>query len=299
MEAPEQDHYRVLGLQRNATSSDIRRAFVRLALAQHPDKNGGGSDDVFVQARTAYETLFDPSSRASYDRKHDRIQTEWEQYEGDKHGAPDPNGSDEQQRGAYDAQRREREAAARAERRRAEERSRRDADRRREAQRQAAWDWLEENRRAEIEAMSRQAANLEDLAQQFSDLCRQQQIRAERVTIGSEIGSGLQGEGSAGPFVQQSRVMGDFCETDFPLFSFQSSGYQSQGFVSYEFHDGRTQSPMSSVTTRIPLHSMDPFSDLMWPEFRQVPHQNAAPSWPNRFPRSPLSLRLHGFFNSF
>jgi len=45
MPAPEPDHYQILGVQSWATTSDIKKAYKKLALATHPDKNGGISDN--------------------------------------------------------------------------------------------------------------------------------------------------------------------------------------------------------------------------------------------------------------
>ena len=64
------DYYADLGLERNATPEDIRRAFRRLARDSHPDVNPGdaGADAKFRRIAEAYEVLSDPARKASYDR---------------------------------------------------------------------------------------------------------------------------------------------------------------------------------------------------------------------------------------
>ena len=52
MQRPEQDHYKVLGLNQAASVADIKREFKKLALASHPDKNHGTSMEVFVEVST-------------------------------------------------------------------------------------------------------------------------------------------------------------------------------------------------------------------------------------------------------
>jgi DnaJ-domain-containing protein 1 len=63
-------HYEVLGVDRDASDADLKRAFFRLSRLYHPDKNVGRedeTDDLFVQVRQAYETLADPVLRQDYD----------------------------------------------------------------------------------------------------------------------------------------------------------------------------------------------------------------------------------------
>jgi molecular chaperone DnaJ len=63
------DFYIILGLERGATSSDIKRAYKRLARKYHPDINPGDrmAEAQFRQIAEAYETLSDPSRRQRYD----------------------------------------------------------------------------------------------------------------------------------------------------------------------------------------------------------------------------------------
>ena len=55
------DPYEVLGLDRNATQADVRRAYLRLVKRHHPDKNPGdkASEWIFKEIQSAYETLCD------------------------------------------------------------------------------------------------------------------------------------------------------------------------------------------------------------------------------------------------
>jgi molecular chaperone DnaJ len=64
------NYYRVLGLDLNATRSDIRRSFRMLAMRYHPDQNPGDPDaeERFKLITQAYKTLVDPRKRARYDR---------------------------------------------------------------------------------------------------------------------------------------------------------------------------------------------------------------------------------------
>ena len=64
------DPYEVLGVPRTASQADIRRAYRRLALANHPDKNSGdaAAEVRFVRINQAYELLSNSSSRSQFDR---------------------------------------------------------------------------------------------------------------------------------------------------------------------------------------------------------------------------------------
>jgi len=59
------DHYSTLGVGKNATPDDIKKAYRKLASKNHPDK--GGDTAIFQQIQTAYDTLIDTNKRQQYD----------------------------------------------------------------------------------------------------------------------------------------------------------------------------------------------------------------------------------------
>ena len=69
MTTQQRDFYEILGLDRNASPEDIKKAFRRLAMQYHPDRNKEpGAEDRFKEISRAYEVLSDPEKRAAYDR---------------------------------------------------------------------------------------------------------------------------------------------------------------------------------------------------------------------------------------
>ena len=65
------DHYRILGLQRDASEADIKKAYRTLALKWHPDKNPDNKDlaeKKFKEIGNAFKVLSDPNDRAHFDR---------------------------------------------------------------------------------------------------------------------------------------------------------------------------------------------------------------------------------------
>jgi len=64
------DYYDLLGVQRNATAADLKRAYRKLAHEHHPDKNPGNkaAEDKFKEVNEAYEVLSDEQKRAYYDQ---------------------------------------------------------------------------------------------------------------------------------------------------------------------------------------------------------------------------------------
>lgn len=62
------DYYKVLGVERNATEDEIKKAYRKLAVKYHPDKNPGDSqaEDKFKDINEAYQVLSDPEKRSRY-----------------------------------------------------------------------------------------------------------------------------------------------------------------------------------------------------------------------------------------
>lgn len=63
------NYYDILGVSKEASEDEIKRAYRKLALKTHPDKNGG-DDTMFKKINVAYETLSDPDKRREYDNPH-------------------------------------------------------------------------------------------------------------------------------------------------------------------------------------------------------------------------------------
>ncbi|TRY75185.1 hypothetical protein TCAL_01598 [Tigriopus californicus] len=62
------DYYQILGVEKKASAQDIKKAFRKLALLYHPDKNSDpGAEDKFREIAQAYEVLSDPQKRKEYD----------------------------------------------------------------------------------------------------------------------------------------------------------------------------------------------------------------------------------------
>jgi curved DNA-binding protein len=73
------DYYQTLGVSKDAGSDDIKKAYRRLAVKYHPDKNQGDkqAEERFKEISEAYQVLHDPQKR----KKYDALGANWKQYE--------------------------------------------------------------------------------------------------------------------------------------------------------------------------------------------------------------------------
>jgi curved DNA-binding protein len=80
------DYYHVLGVSKKATQDEIKKAYRKLAVKYHPDKNPGvkSAEEKFKEISEAYEVLGDPEKRKQYDN----LGANWKQYQqaGYEHG---------------------------------------------------------------------------------------------------------------------------------------------------------------------------------------------------------------------
>jgi curved DNA-binding protein len=85
------DYYKILGVSKTASNDDIKKAFRKLAVKYHPDKNPGDkvAEEKFKEINEANEVLSDPEKR----KKYDELGENWQQYQ---------NGGRQQQQGDFD-----------------------------------------------------------------------------------------------------------------------------------------------------------------------------------------------------
>jgi Ca-activated chloride channel homolog len=66
--SPKKDFYSILGIERNASTEEVHKAYLEAAKQLHPDKNlAPGETELFLEAQEAYDTLSNPKKRAKYD----------------------------------------------------------------------------------------------------------------------------------------------------------------------------------------------------------------------------------------
>src|SRR5262245_33694083 len=68
--AGKRDYYEVLGVAKDASADDVKKAYRKLAMQYHPDRNHGdeGAAEKFKEATEAFEVLYDAEKRQRYDR---------------------------------------------------------------------------------------------------------------------------------------------------------------------------------------------------------------------------------------
>jgi DnaJ-class molecular chaperone len=63
------DYYKILGVERGSSDDDIKKAYRKMALKYHPDKNkSAGAEDKFKEIAEAYDVLSDPKKREVFDK---------------------------------------------------------------------------------------------------------------------------------------------------------------------------------------------------------------------------------------
>ena len=87
------DYYKALGVKKDATADEIKKAYRKLAVKYHPDKNPGdtAAEEKFKEANEANEILGNPEKR----KKYDEMGANWQQYANNPYGQAQQGGSGE------------------------------------------------------------------------------------------------------------------------------------------------------------------------------------------------------------
>ncbi|MRR07175.1 MAG: J domain-containing protein, partial [Deltaproteobacteria bacterium] len=66
----DKDYYQILGLTKKASAEEIKKAYRKMAVKYHPDKNPGNkaAEETFKEISEAYAVLSDPQKKAQYDQ---------------------------------------------------------------------------------------------------------------------------------------------------------------------------------------------------------------------------------------
>ncbi len=69
MKKMSKDYYKILGIEKNASAEEIKKAYRKMSMTHHPDKTNGNkeSEEIFKQVAESYDVLSDPDKKAKYD----------------------------------------------------------------------------------------------------------------------------------------------------------------------------------------------------------------------------------------